>query len=163
MNELNTQKLYADFPRLYRNATDPYSCMTWGFACGDGWFDIVYKLSADIEADALAQGLDPASNVWPAALQVKEKFGTLNFYVGIPKDDESEDEDSVAIEQHGQILSIHPVPNIESIRALVAEAAHRSATTCQRCGQPATLIREGYWRTLCEQCETAHHANSRPC
>ena len=158
MNESNTQKLYADFPRLYRNATVPYSCMTWGFACGDGWFDIVYKLSADIEAEARAQGLDPASNVWPAALQVKEKFGTLNFYVGIPKDDD-ESEDSFAVEQHGQVLSIHPVPNIASIRELVSKAADRSATTCQRCGQPAKLIREGYWRTLCDQCEAAHHGN----
>lgn len=66
-------KLYKDFPGLYRQhvLSGRETRMCDGFACGDGWFDIIYQLSKDIVA------ADPEAQ----ASQVKEKFGELRFYL----------------------------------------------------------------------------------
>ncbi|MDP4028040.1 MAG: hypothetical protein Q8P42_03625 [Gallionella sp.] len=79
MNEALSKKLFDDFPRLYRNRHE--SSMQRGFECGDGWFELIYKLSQDIESVARESGLKPDSTAWPRCRQVKEKLGTLRFYV----------------------------------------------------------------------------------
>ena len=135
MNEANTQKLYADFPRLYHEAIAGER-MRFGFECGDGWFNLVYQLSSDIESEACALGLDP--DAWPMAIQVKEKFGTLSFYLSAGKRD---------IDGRGMV---------SSIRDLVTKAAKASATICEQCGCTGTLKRDGYWHTSCDECEAKH-------
>lgn len=79
MNDEFQQKLFDDFPHLFRNRNE--SCMQRGFECGDGWYDLIYTLSRDIEAVASEIALKPDSAEWPMCRQVKEKFGTLRFYV----------------------------------------------------------------------------------
>jgi hypothetical protein len=55
--------------------------MCWGFDCGDGWFDLIDQLSAD---------LAPLGVV---ATQVKEKYGGLRFYYHCPSEtDDKADE-----------------------------------------------------------------------
>jgi hypothetical protein len=49
------------------------TCMAWGFAHDDGWFDLVWGLCEAIEA------LGPDEDF--KVEQVKEKFGGLMFYV----------------------------------------------------------------------------------
>lgn len=83
MTPENTMKLYSAFPRLYRGKDKSLqeSLMSWGFDCGDGWFDLIWKLSQAIEESARQDGIDPQSESWPEAMQVKAKFGTLRFHV----------------------------------------------------------------------------------
>ena len=78
MNITNKQKLYADFPRLYRDASNKRSMMQFGFQCNDGWFELLYKLSADIEAEAKALGIDPDSDAWPKVIRCGVK--ALRFH-----------------------------------------------------------------------------------
>ena len=159
MNEENTQKLYRDFPALYRDAGKSMkeTCMCWGFTCGDGWFALIHQLSADIEAEARKLGLDPQTAAWPRALQVKEKFGTLNFYISLGDSNEH----WYAIEQFGPMTSLRPVAGIESIQELVSAAEAKSATICEGCGAPGTLRLDEWWRTLCEDCETKYQMDRR--
>jgi hypothetical protein len=65
-------KIFAAFPSLYCRKDLPMTetCMCWGIETGDGWFDLIYKLSQDI--------VNISKNV--TAEQVKEKFGSLRFY-----------------------------------------------------------------------------------
>jgi len=42
--------------------------------CGDGWFDILWRLCEEIYA------------MRPKVLQIKEKFGTLRFYASFPEE-----------------------------------------------------------------------------
>lgn len=112
MNSEFTQKLLDDFPRLYRNRHK--TSMQRGFECGDGWFDLIYKLSQDIEAVAREIGLHPDSPEWPKCRQVKEKLGGIRFYV-------------------------FNCPN-ERIRALIDSAYEQSCKTCVYCGKPGELI-----------------------
>ncbi|MDE2259969.1 MAG: hypothetical protein KGK17_06575 [Betaproteobacteria bacterium] len=159
MNEQNTQMLYQDFPALYRDAGKSMkeTCMCWGFSCGDGWYPLVYQLSAQIEVEAQRLGLDPQTEAWPRALQVKEKFGTLRFYVSM--DDSSEHR--YTLEQFGQMKSLRPVAGIESVQALISEAEEKSATICEHCGAPGTFRQGGWCRTLCEDCETKYQMDRR--
>lgn len=72
-------KLCEQFPLLYknRNASRGGSNMRFGFCVGDGWFQIIYDLSAKLEP--LIQQHDGLNH--PVASQVKEKFGGLRFYM----------------------------------------------------------------------------------
>ena len=72
MNKKNTEKLYRDFPNLYRQheLSMQQTCMCWGFECGDGWFDLIYNLSKRLTE----------FNSEIEAVQVKEKYGGLRFY-----------------------------------------------------------------------------------
>lgn len=135
MNEENTQKLYQDFPRLYRNAhADVKSTgMCWGFECGDGWFRLIHDLSAAIEAEAIKVGLDPESEEWPMAAQVKEKFGTLRLYL------------------RGYSDPIHE---------LINHAEEKSEHICEECGLAGTLRTEGWWHVSCEPCEQKRRERS---
>lgn len=83
MNATNTQKLFEAFPLLYRGRNLPpsKSSMLWGLECGDGWFDLVWKLSKAIEDNARNAGLKPQSADWPEVAQVKNKLGSLQLYL----------------------------------------------------------------------------------
>ena len=76
MSPENDAALCASYPRLYRDRHSPESCMIYGFACGNGWYSIIDKMSAALEQLTVAQGEEHA-----CAVQVKEKFGTLRVYL----------------------------------------------------------------------------------
>ena len=105
MNEEKTKILFEKFSDLYagRNLSIRENLMPFGFECGDGWFDLLYRLSEDISK------LQPDCK----AVQVKEKFGTLRFYTGpstVEVDDrinEAENESAVTCETCGDLGSIH--------------------------------------------------------
>lgn len=132
MNASNTETLIKDFPRLYRGREKSIteSSMPFGFACGDGWFALIYKLSAEIEAIAKKHNIDENTDAWPKAVQVKEKFGGLRFYIDI----ESE--------------SIR-----KQVSDLVEQAEGKSFTICERCGQPGKVRFDSWVKTLCDACE----------
>lgn len=120
MNPENTNRLFEDFPELYRGRDLPVTenLMSFGFCCGDGWFEIIYTLSQQIQDYNLAH---PEATV--IAVQVKQKFGELRFYVS---------------------------QSIPEIDALIREATVRSLQTCELTGQPGVLCRQGnYYQTLC--------------
>lgn len=67
MKQENVNRLLKNFPEVYgRN---------FYFGVGDGWFNLIYKLSQDITDLCRERGMEV-----PKALQVKEKFGGLRFY-----------------------------------------------------------------------------------
>ena len=76
MNKENTEKLLKDFPKLYRQyyLSMQQTCMCWGFDVSNDLFDIIYKLSKDI------QEWSDKNDTQVEATQVKEKFGGLRFY-----------------------------------------------------------------------------------
>ena len=128
MNKENTQKLLQSFPRLYRSEAEGAreTQMHWGFQCGDGWFRLIYDLSAEIESEAVKLGLDPESDEWPLPAQIKEKFGTLRYYMRV---------------------------HFESIFDIIAKYEDKSEHTCESCGLAGTLRRDGWHHVSCDPCE----------
>lgn len=63
---------------------------------------------------------------YPKAMQVKEKFGGLRFYMNY---------------------------YVEEIEELINEAEEKSYKTCERCGAPGKSREGGWIITLCDKCE----------
>lgn len=107
MNEDNTKSLIASAPKLLGG--------NFHFECGDGWHLLLFVAARQLEA--LDEDLK--------AVQVKEKFGTLRFYL---------DHYTIAAEE------------------IIKEAERRSAVTCERCGGFGKLRKGSWLRTLCDEC-----------
>ena len=67
------QKLYEDFPSLFRDKDRPKeeSCMFWGLEIRDGWYDLMYTLCTELTE----------SKYDVTFAQVKEKFGGFRAYI----------------------------------------------------------------------------------
>ena len=112
-----TEKLYSDFPRLYRgrHKSAQESSMCWGFQCGDGWYQLLHDLSAQ-----LSNHLDEHSESGLEAVQVKSKFGILCFD-----------------------LSDHD----EAAEAMIEAARKRAKVTCELTGKAGQLCHSKSRRT----------------
>lgn len=128
MNKELSKKLFDDFPYLFRNRHE--SSMQRGFECGDGWFELIYNLSQDIEAVARENGLNPDSPEWPLCRQVKEKLGSLRFV----------------------IFAVDGLVEVnECISELRVAALNRSLQICEQCGKSGELVTEDCIATLCPE------------
>ena len=99
----------------------------YGIECGDGWYAAVDRLcqACEFEIEALI-GKGVAQESWPRVVQIKEKAGTLRFYLA------------------GQAT--------EALRSQIQLAETESRSTCEQCGKPG-LLRDGRWRkTQCDAC-----------
>lgn len=121
MNAEHTKYFYDTYPALYaQHGLDmSQTCMCWGFDCGDGWFDIINELSRKITE------IDEREGVTTEAAQVKEKYGTLRFYVNGETD---------------------------ATEKAIEKAEDRSAVTCEVCGKPGKLRGACWLRTRCDEC-----------
>ena len=128
------QLLCEKYPKLFveRNLPMSQTAMCWGFACGDGWFNLIDRLCANIQShiDWKNKNEEVVSQV--VVKQVKEKFGTLRFYIS---------------------------GGDEYIHGLVAMAESMSGVTCEKCGASGKLYGvsekgiSGWMHTYCERCE----------
>ena len=150
------EQLCEKYPLIFRDRhADPSkTCMYWGFECGDGWYNIIDALCANIQGhidnrlEAIELTRKWNANVndpdyeWTSilegkerpvpepveqvvAIQVKEKFGGLRFYY---------------------------TGGDDYIRGLENMAESMSYRTCEVCGAPAaTAAEDKRIRTLCEQ------------
>ena len=78
-------------------------------------------------ATEIEQACTETGSALPTVRQIKEKFGTLRFYVRGAGDD---------------------------VHAIIERAVERSAVTCEACGAAGNLRRRpGWMRTLCDEHE----------
>jgi len=132
-------KLVEKYPLIFkdRHASMQTTAMCWGFECSDGWYNIINALCFQIQShidwrnsqrEALLKNNpynvkinDEVPQV--VAVQVKEKFGTLRFYV-----DGGDD----------------------TTDGMIRMAEAMSAVTCEVCGSPGECRGGGWIRTLCD-------------
>ena len=138
MNKELDAKLCSDFPVLFcdRYEDETKTCMCWGFDCGDGWEPIirylsevitnhVWNLNNHIEYKNKHDSSNPPlESVEVHATQVKEKFGTLRFYVDYEDD---------------------------FIHGAISMAEHVSGHTCEICGKEGKLNNEGWLSVRCDE------------
>lgn len=108
------------YPKIFRDrhADMKETCMCWGFDHGDGWYKIVDELCDKIQKHCDERGFQVV------ALQVKEKFGSLRFYIG---------------------------PANDYVFDLISEAEHKSIETCEQCGQPGKIRGTGWMYSACDE------------
>ncbi len=129
------KKLCRLAPHLFadRYASMRTTCMCWGFDVGDGWYKLLERVSIKLERLIVAE---IAKHPWyrgfdfPRASQVKEKYGTLRFYL---------------------------TSGTDEMYATIKEAERQSSKTCESCGEPGKL-RGKYWVfTRCNSCWKSGH------
>lgn len=77
--------IFDRWPQWFRDKGNlRVSLMSWGFNCGDGWYEIIYPLCERLEP--LVAALDDGGEAFQV-FQVKEKFGGLRFYVEASSDE----------------------------------------------------------------------------
>lgn len=118
------------YPDIFRDrhADRAETGMCWGFTCGDGWFDIIDELCAEITRQVNAGTMPPV-----VAAQVKSKAGYLRFYI------------------RGHFRRVE---NPQAHR-LIALAQQKAERTCEECDQPGGRPDEVEGLTvLCAVCAT---------
>ena len=114
MREELREKLFNDFPGLFRRGgARAGGC--WEIAIGDGWFDLVYNLSKDIQL--LVDSLPEDKRDQFSVVQVKEKMASLRFYM------------------NGATKKMY---------ALIREAEAKAYSTCDVCGNEGWIQGEGW-------------------
>jgi hypothetical protein len=124
-------KLFEKYPELFvqKGLSPSESPMAWGITCGDGWYDIIDTLCHRIvsytknKSKHLTSEANNVGEIVVEVVQVKEKFGTLRFYI-------SEGDDV--------------------IYELINFAEEMSAVTCEVCGSPGVMRNRGWMQTLCD-------------
>jgi hypothetical protein len=118
------EKLFSDFPLLFeRNADIRNSAMGWGFECGNGWFNLIYDLAEELYPlikKSREMVLDEY-DCYPTVTKVKEKYGTLRFYMSTATDE------------------MHDI--IDKYEAYSAE-------TCETCGKPGSVDPSRKWASV---------------
>ena len=123
MREELERKLVERWPGWFNVGGDVrHTLMTFGFQCGDGWFDLVWRLCEELGPLVIEYEKQTGSRF--EVVQVKEKFGGLRFYV------------------HGAN---------DAIRQLIEATELESAQTCDVCGKPGQRRGGGWIRTLCDE------------
>lgn len=140
MTNKNEEYLFKTYKTLYgseeRRSDPAISCLFFGFECGDGWFDIIDKLSEKIEnVNNLNLGFIIVAD------QVKEKFGTLRFYYHA--------------EATGDDLTEEQLRRNTLLAGLVEDAigiaGMRTEYTCEVCGERGKLRDDGWIKCLCDK------------
>lgn len=127
MREDLDKALCAKYPKIFvnRHGSMRTTCMCWGFP-GDGWYNILDELCGKIQA--ICDRYPDSEHHQVVASQVKEKFGTLRFYIeGC----------------HNDIF--------DEVHALIDEAEAKTAETCEECGEPGKARGGGWILTLCDK------------
>jgi len=149
MREELDKLLCAKYPEIFadRDKSMQETAMCWGFEHGDGWFEIINQLCANIQhhidwskknhdwdiaynekhLDEQRTVREVVSQV--VAVQIKEKFGTLRFYYD---------------------------GGDEAVDGMVRMAESMSAVTCETCGSPGVQRGGGWIRTLCDTHEAEY-------
>lgn len=132
--------LVRDFPHLFRdrNASMTQTGMCWGFQCLDGWEPLIREACSKIEPiivkminNAIKTDNLEELDCIPAASCLKEKFGTLSWYL---------------------------TSGTDEIYKILDEAEKKSAKTCEQCGSKGKLRGTGWVYTLCAKCWKKHKA-----
>jgi hypothetical protein len=122
------EQLCKKYPLIFKNRHGDMkeTLMCWGFECGDGWYQVLDSLCANIQHHIDWQNKNHEKHPvveQVVAVQVKEKFGGLRFYYD---------------------------GGDEKIQGMVRMAESWAANTCETCGAPGKMRNGGWVRTLCD-------------
>ena len=137
-------KLFQEYPAIFKqkDLSMKETAMCWGIACGDGWYELIDELCGEIQnrVDNVNRRIQNGMKNNPVrliptksekficeAVQVKEKFGGLCFYV-YGGDDYTD--------------------------GVISFAETMSYKICSECGEKSTTnpVNRGWIYTLCSQC-----------
>lgn len=126
------EKLFSQYPKIFaqKDLDKTQTAMCWGIACGDGWYTLLDTLCVNIQnrITNVNRNKSEEDKLVCQAVQVKEKFGGLCFYI------------------YG---------GDDYIDGLVSLAESMSYRTCSECGNPSeeNKTNRGWIYTMCANCK----------
>ena len=181
MDQKLDEKLCETYPKLFvnRHASMQETCMCWGIATGNGWYNIIDQLCGNIQhhIDWRERQIEAATKHNKMVAQCKagnfemfevEMQGVLNpEYKEQRRQELIVGMDRVIPEVFAQVtvdqvkekfgtLRFYYSGGDEYIAGLVTMAESMSGVTCEECGNPGKRIGGGWVTTLCKE-----HAEAR--
>lgn len=123
------KKLFDRFKFYNSNSSLMNSLMGFGFECGEGWFNLLWELSINIEKELAKIPIETCDSF--EVIQVKEKYGGLRFYTNWENNE---------------------------ISKLIEKAESQSEEICEECGNPGKSRGNEWIITLCDKCYTKRGA-----
>jgi hypothetical protein len=123
-------KLVEKYPKILKDYKgDPMqTCMSWGMDTGDGWYKLLDECMEKLQYFCDLCSKD-GKEVKVIARQIKEKFGTLRFYLDVEGGNKIEN---------------------DIVDDIINEAEAESERTCEVTGMPGAICQQGGWyKVLC--------------
>lgn len=111
-----TDTLYQLCPNLYYNHENDL----YGIGVGDGWYGLIKRLSLELENLILSEPEQERKNY--RAVQIKEKFGSLRFYLLL---------------------------ETQKMRQVILQAEVESSHICEVCGQAGQKSDSAWTKVRC--------------
>ena len=148
------------YPKIFRDRNAPMNqtCMCWGFDCGDGWFNIIDALCANIQ-----NRIDDIERRRVSTIKWNENLNDPDsWWSAYYASEFVEREERPVPELLDQVVAVQVKEKFGTLRfyynggddyidGLVSMAESMSAVTCEVCGNPGTSTTDGWIRTLCEE------------
>lgn len=182
MNETLDAELCGKYPKMFanRNADMQVTAMCWGFEHGDGWYNIINALCANIQHHIdYSVKRNKADNDYNMMLTEMHQgnFDRFNeYYKGYQEHyrEEKREEllkedfrdvtpviDQVIVDQVKEkfgTLRFYYTGGDSKIDGMVRMAESMSAVTCEVCGKPGEQRHGGWVKTLCDEHEAERQA-----
>lgn len=168
-------KLVEKYPKIFaaRYKSMQETCMCWGFEHGDGWYNIINALCANIQHHIDWKRKQRATDLRRLRAARKGRDALLKFMSPDrdPMDWQKERADEILKElENGTFNVTEKVTQVvadqvkekfgtlrfyfhggdEYCRGVAAMAESMTVFTCEECGAPGTQNRGGWIKTLCE-------------
>ena len=129
--------LFEKYPQIFqdRNKSWAETRMCDGICCGDGWYDLIDKMCEYITS--MIEANPHTHYTRPVALQVKEKFGGLRFYLTWVENEAAKKHK--APEEKVKIMSQSEIDGIINFTEFL------SNTTCEVCGKRGEQFSKNNW------------------
>jgi hypothetical protein len=174
MKEELAQQIIAEYPKAFKDYGGDMreTCLHWGFECGPGWFKILKDLATELKHEDVLETI--------TVDQVKEKFGTIRFYVSFDNLPKGRFDNILHVlgdqffstSHIGKILCSIPMIRVYTIGhffhdmmksrqyvkkmyKIISKYENMTAHTCESCGEKGKLNPKGWISCLCDPCRTS--------
>jgi hypothetical protein len=127
MSPEKQQQLVDIYPAIFQTDSHLACINLFGIECNDGWFDLLKELIEQIRDICTKDCLnDETDDYFPKVTQVKEKFGSLRFYMSCETDEISD---------------------------AIRKAEEKSHEICELCGKAGQMRCVNRWYMMrCDEC-----------
>lgn len=181
-DELDKQ-LCEKYPRIFKNRDlgMDESCMFWGFSCGDGWYQILDSLCAQITHHIEWKRKQRTWDLLRTRAKNRGRDALLKFITkgkAQPSDWDIERVDQLMENDFDITPKVHWVVadqvkekfgglrfyyhgGDDAVSGMVRMAESWAANTCENCGAVGTLRHGGWVRTLCDTHEAEYQEKQK--
>lgn len=172
------KELCKKYPKIFkdRHSSMQNTAMCWGFECGDGWYNIIDRLCANIQGhidwQRKMRARDLKFNRALKSALAGDKSSLIKYHTYAGKVDNQTlkyvEEDIAKATYRPVTAAVHQVVAVQVkekfgglrfyydggdkyINGLSAMAESMSYVTCETCGKPGKPSRGGWIQTLCEE------------